>query len=145
MKLNPYLNFDGTCQDAMETYAKILGGEILAMMRFDEMPGDQRFPPEMAKKIAHARLKIGEAILMASDAQGPYAPMQGASTTLNSRAREGGGRLQRVAPRRKLIDATRGNVLGAQIWHAYRLLRHTLDGQLRETRRLVVALAPNGC
>ena len=45
MKLNPYLNFDGTCQDAMETYAKILGGEILAMMRFDEMPGDQGFPP----------------------------------------------------------------------------------------------------
>jgi PhnB protein len=83
MKLNPYLNFDGTCQDAMETYAKILGGEILTLMRFDEMPGDQGFPPEMAKKIAHARLKIGESILMASHAQGPYAPMQGTSITLN--------------------------------------------------------------
>ncbi|MGD2025575.1 MAG: VOC family protein, partial [Methyloceanibacter sp.] len=68
MKLNPYLNFDGTCQDAMETCAKILGGEILTLMRFDEMPGDQGFPPEMAKKIAHARLKIGESILMASHA-----------------------------------------------------------------------------
>lgn len=83
MKLNPYLNFDGTCQDAMETYAKILGGKILAMMRFDEMPGETSYPPEMAKKIAHARLSIGDYVLMASDAQGPYAPMQGTSITLN--------------------------------------------------------------
>lgn len=83
MKLNPYLNFDGNCEEAMGRYAKILGGEVLAMMRFDEMPGEQSFPPDMAKKIAHARLKIGESVLMASDAQGPYAPMQGASITLN--------------------------------------------------------------
>ncbi len=83
MKLNPDLNFDGTCQDAMETYGKILGGEILAMMRFDKMPGEQSCPPEMAKKIAHALLKIGDSVLMASDAQGPYAPMQGTSITLN--------------------------------------------------------------
>jgi uncharacterized glyoxalase superfamily protein PhnB len=50
MKLNPDLNFDGTCQDAMETYAKILGGEFLAMMRFDEMPGEQSFRPKWRRR-----------------------------------------------------------------------------------------------
>ena len=31
MKLNPYLNFPGTCEEAMNTYAKVLGGEIVAI------------------------------------------------------------------------------------------------------------------
>ena len=61
-----------------------LGGEIVAMKRFDEMPGEQNVPPEMAKKIAHARLVAGEAVLMASDTQSShYVPMQGALVTLN--------------------------------------------------------------
>lgn len=84
MKLNPYLNFAGTCEEAIRRYAEILGGEIVAMMRFDEMPGDYAPPAELKEKIAHARLIIGDQILMASDA-GPehFKPMQGTSVTLN--------------------------------------------------------------
>ncbi|MEZ5827016.1 MAG: VOC family protein [Hyphomicrobiales bacterium] len=84
MKLNPYLNFPGTCQEAMTNYAKVLGGEIVAMMTYGDMPGDHPIPDDMRKKIAHARLIVGDQVLMASDA-GPdrFKPMQGTSVTLN--------------------------------------------------------------
>jgi PhnB protein len=84
MKLNPYLNFPGTCEAAFKTYAKVLGGEIVAMLAYGDMPGDHPIPDNMRKMIAHARLIIGDQVLMASDA-GPerFKPMQGASVTLN--------------------------------------------------------------
>lgn len=84
MKLNPYLNFPGNCEEAFKTYAKVLGGEIVAMLTYGEMPGDHPIPDEMRKKIAHARLIVGDQVLMASDA-GPerFKPMQGVSVTLN--------------------------------------------------------------
>ena len=84
MKLNPYLNFPGTCEEAMNTYAKVLGGEIVAMLAYGDMPGDHPVPDDMRKKIAHARIMIGDEVLMASDA-GPdrFEPMQGVSVTLN--------------------------------------------------------------
>lgn len=84
MKLNPYLNFPGTCEEAMTTYAKLLGGEIVAMLAYGDMPGDNPVPDDMRKKIAHARIEIGNEVLMASDV-GPerFKPMQGTSVTLN--------------------------------------------------------------
>lgn len=84
MKLNPYLYFDGTCEEAMRAYAELFGAEILAMMRYEEMPVEGEFPPETATKIAHARLRIGDQVLMASDSPPDrFEPMQGAAVTLN--------------------------------------------------------------
>jgi PhnB protein len=84
MKLNPYLNFNGTCEEAMNRYAEVLGGKIVAMLAFGDMPGDHPVPDDMRKKIAHARVVIGDQVLMASDS-GPdrFRPMQGVSVTLN--------------------------------------------------------------
>ena len=84
MKLNPYLNFPGTCEEAMNTYAKVLGGEVVAMLAYGDMPGDHPIPDDMRTKIAHARIVIGDQVLMASDS-GPerFKPMQGVSVTLN--------------------------------------------------------------
>jgi len=84
MKLNPYLHFPGTCEEAMNAYAEVLSGEIVAMMTYGDMPGDNPILNDMRKKIAHARLIVGDQVLMASDA-GPdhFKPMQGASVTLN--------------------------------------------------------------
>lgn len=84
MKLNPYLNFPGTCEEAMNTYAKVLGGEVVAMLPYGEMPSEMEIPEDMRKKIAHARIVIGDQVLMASDS-GPerFKPMQGVSVTLN--------------------------------------------------------------
>jgi len=84
MKLNPYLNFPGTCKEAITAYQQILGGDIVSMMTFADMPGENEAPAELAGGIGHARLIIGDQVLMASDA-GPdrFKPMQGTSITLN--------------------------------------------------------------
>jgi PhnB protein len=68
MHLNPYVIFDGNCRVAMEFYAEVLGGKILAMMTFADMPGDQSCMPENRELIAHTRLAVGDEVLMASDA-----------------------------------------------------------------------------
>jgi len=69
VKIEPYLNFDGRCDEAIEFYRKALGAEVLMLMRFKDSP--QKPPPGMAPpsedKVMHAAFKIGETIVMASD------------------------------------------------------------------------------
>jgi len=83
MKLNSFVYFDGNCEEAMKTYAGILGGEVVATMRYEDMPGEQSYPPGMDKKVAFSRLVADEAVLMGSDCQGPYMPMQGVCIAIN--------------------------------------------------------------
>ncbi len=68
MKINPYLFFNGQCEEAFTFYEKCLGGKIEMMMTNDKMPGGQHGPPEMRDKILHARLNVDGEILMGSDA-----------------------------------------------------------------------------
>jgi PhnB protein len=84
MNLNPYLNFPGTCEEAMNFYAKVLNGNIEAMMRFEGSPMEKNVPPERVKKIMHARIRWGDHTLMASDAPPDrFKPMQGFSVSIN--------------------------------------------------------------
>jgi len=64
VKLNPYLNFDGNAREAMEFYARALGGE-LKIMTFAAFPGA---PPSHQDKVMHAHLESDLFTLMASDA-----------------------------------------------------------------------------
>jgi PhnB protein len=83
MKLNPYLHFNGNCREAMEFYAKVLGGKVLAMMTFADMPSDRPASQETRDLIVHARLAIGDELLMASDAPADrFEKPQGFSVTL---------------------------------------------------------------
>jgi PhnB protein len=66
--INPYLTFDGTCQEAFTRYHDILGGTIEAMMRYGETPASVHVPSEWRDKIIHARLLIDGQMLMGSDA-----------------------------------------------------------------------------
>ena len=72
MTLNPYLNFNGTCKEAFEFYQKVLGGQIVAMMTHGETPAAGHTAPEWQDKIIHARLVVGSAVLMGSDAPPQY-------------------------------------------------------------------------
>jgi PhnB protein len=84
VKINAYLNFDGKCEEAFNFYAGVLGGEIVAMIRFDEMPEGNDMPKELAKNIMHATLHIGDNVLMASDAPPPYfQKAQGMTVAIN--------------------------------------------------------------
>src|SRR5438552_16328562 len=68
MQLNPYLLFNGQCEEAFKFYAQCLGGKIEAMLTHAGTPAEAHVPPEWASKILHARLIAGDAVLMASDA-----------------------------------------------------------------------------
>ena len=67
MQLNPYLMFKGECRAAFEFYAKVLGAKIEAMMTHEGTPAAEHVPPEWRGKIMHARLAIGDKVLMGSD------------------------------------------------------------------------------
>ena len=85
MQLNPYLSFNGQCEAAFKFYEKALGGKVEAMMRYEGSPMAQQMPPERLSKIMHARLRIGDVMLMGSDSPpDQYEPMKGFSVTLGT-------------------------------------------------------------
>jgi PhnB protein len=67
MQIIPHLNFNGQCREAFEAYAKVLGGEIIYMGTYAEMPGADQFPPEMQKLIMHTTIKLGDQMIMGAD------------------------------------------------------------------------------
>jgi PhnB protein len=70
MQVQPYLFFDGRCEEAIEFYRKALGAEVTMLMRFKESPEPPQpgmVPPGSENKIMHANLQIGETTVMASD------------------------------------------------------------------------------
>lgn len=77
-KANVYLTFDGNCEEAFDFYKSVLGGEYPYVGRFKDMPPQEGMPPipdEMANRIMHISLPIGEdSILMGSDTGGEWAP-----------------------------------------------------------------------
>jgi PhnB protein len=81
--VNPYLNFNGNCEEAFRYYEKALGGTIEAMMPHEGTEAKQHVPAEWRKKIIHARMKVGNALLMGSDAPPDrYSEPKGISVSL---------------------------------------------------------------
>jgi PhnB protein len=84
MKLHTYLNYGGNCAEAFRFYEQHLGGKIVMMMTWAEMPEPKNVPPGMEKAILHARLDIGETILMGSDVPPErFQPMRSAYLSLS--------------------------------------------------------------
>jgi PhnB protein len=84
MQMNNYLYFNGNCEAAFKFYEKCLGGKIEAIMTHEGTPAANNVPAEWAKKILHARLVAGDAVLMASDAPPEhYSKPQGFSININ--------------------------------------------------------------
>ncbi len=78
MQLGPLLLFDGQCEEAFRVYEKYLNGKVEAMMPFEGTPAASQVPAEWRKKIIHARMAVGDQILMGSDAPpGRYQKPQG--------------------------------------------------------------------
>jgi PhnB protein len=83
MQLNPYLTFNGRCEAAFKFYEQALGGKIVAMMTHGDSPMADKVPPEWRNRIIHARLIVGDKVLMGSDAPPEhYEEMKGFSVTL---------------------------------------------------------------
>jgi PhnB protein len=70
MQVQPYLFFDGRCEEAIEFYKKALGAQVEMMMRFKESPepsNPDMCPPGTEEKIMHASFRIGDSVVMGSD------------------------------------------------------------------------------
>ncbi len=65
MTLTPYLSFNGTCEEALNFYARVFDGEITELKRFEGSPmAGQNVDPN---HIMHARFKANGVHFMASD------------------------------------------------------------------------------
>ena len=71
MNLEPYLFFDGKCEEALNFYKEVFNGEIEGLSRWKEMPQDSGMPavtPETEQRVMHASFKSAGVSFMASDA-----------------------------------------------------------------------------
>jgi PhnB protein len=67
MRIEPYLFFEGRCEEAIEFYCKALGAEATMLMRYKENPQKGPIPPGAEEKVMHANLRIGDGTIMVSD------------------------------------------------------------------------------
>jgi len=68
MRLEPYLFFNGRCDEAIEFYKRAAGAEVQMVMRYKQCPDPSaKFAPEMMDKVMHASLRVGGSVLMLSD------------------------------------------------------------------------------
>jgi len=86
MPIEPYLFFNGRCEEAVEFYKKALGAEVLTLMRFKDSPEPHPpglVPPGWENKIMHTSLRIGNTTVMASDGCSEGINFQGFSLSLS--------------------------------------------------------------
>ena len=70
MHVNPYISFEGRCEEAIEFYKTAVGAKVQQMMRFKDAPascGPNMITPGSENKIMHAGLTVGDSLMMASD------------------------------------------------------------------------------
>lgn len=67
MKIEPYLFFEGRCEEALDFYREALGAEVTALMRYKESPEPEMCQAGAEDKVMHANVRIGETTIMASD------------------------------------------------------------------------------
>ena len=85
MQVQPYLVFEGRCDEALEFYRRTLGAEVTMRMLFKEGPPSQEgmLPPGAEDNVMHASFRIGDTTLLASDGRCSGQPtFQGFSLSL---------------------------------------------------------------
>lgn len=82
--VQPYLFFEGRCEEALEFYRTALGAETLMLMRFKDSPDPEACAGGSAEKIMHSSFRIGETTLFASDGRcGGKQNFEGVSLSLS--------------------------------------------------------------
>jgi PhnB protein len=90
MQIQPYLFFDGRCEEAIAFYGQALGAKVLMLMHYGDAPdnagGGDGAPPPPADKVMHACLQIGESQLLVSDGYAKGQPQfEGVSLSLTAK------------------------------------------------------------
>jgi PhnB protein len=73
--LNPYLNFYGKCNEAMNFYKEIFGGELSVLLAGDS-PAKDQMPQHLHSQVMHSHLKSNAIEIMGTD-MGPMQPLEG--------------------------------------------------------------------
>jgi PhnB protein len=78
MQVQPYLFFDGRCDEALEFYRKAVGAEVIMLMRFKDSPvphdAGTGAPAPAGDKVMHASVRIGQSMINVSDGQSQSRP-----------------------------------------------------------------------
>lgn len=83
MQVEPYLFFEGRCDEAIEFYRQALGAEVTMLMRYKESPDPGMCQPGLEDKVMHASLRIGKTTVLVSDGRCAGPPVfQGFALTL---------------------------------------------------------------
>ena len=86
MQIQPYLFFNGRCDEALEFYKSRLGAKVDMLMRFKENPEPAANPPGSADKVMHCAFRVGDTQVLASDGNcAGKASFQGVSLALSVR------------------------------------------------------------
>jgi len=81
MKLDIYVNYPGHCKEAFQFYEQHLSGKITMMLTHQQQPGGANVPTDWKNAILHARVEIGNTVLMGADIPNAE-PMRSAYLTL---------------------------------------------------------------
>jgi len=74
VQVQPYVFFEGRCQEALEFYRRALGAEVTALLRFKESPDPGMIQPGSEDEVMHASFRVGETTVLASDGRCGGAP-----------------------------------------------------------------------
>ena len=85
MQVQPYLFFDGRCEEAIEFYKSALGIKVEMLMRYKESPDPSMCPANAGEKVMHTYFRIGDTQVMASDGMNTGRPsFQGFALSLTA-------------------------------------------------------------
>src|ERR1700678_616487 len=94
MNLQPYLFFDGKCEEALDFYKQAVGAEPKMLMRFKDSPDQSMVSPGSHDKIMHAQVQIGDTAVLMSDGRCLGKPnFQGFALTINAKNEAEAGKL----------------------------------------------------
>jgi len=84
MQMNPYLSFNGQCEEAFTFYARCLGGQLGAIFRYAGTPLATHVTPDWQDKVMHGSVTVGDQVLMGGDvAPDRYEEPKGFSLSLH--------------------------------------------------------------
>ena len=86
MHVQPYLFFDGRCEEAIAFYKQAIGAQVGVLMRWKDAPDKSMCTPANADKVMHAQFNVGDTTVMASDGRNTGHPdFKGFALTINAK------------------------------------------------------------
>jgi PhnB protein len=86
MQVQPYLFFDGRCEEAVEFYKKAVGARVERLMRWKDCPDQNSCAPQNADKVMHSHVMIGDTAVLMSDGNAKGKPdFKGFALTISAK------------------------------------------------------------